>query len=622
MIILGYFVLFLLYFVFQIRGIYGGDSAEYSLVAKTWSIPHPPGYPLYSFLLNLARIFFPTIPDHFRNNFFSIIPSIFTGMVIYLILKELKINKIIALLAGMFYLSLFPVWLNGEIPEVFALNSLFLSLIIFFSIRFYQTNDRKFKFFLYFTTGLSLTHHHTIIFIIPGIFLFFKKKLKSLIKEDFLMNSLSFLAGLLPYLYAPIASLFNPPIDWENSKTVMGLIRLVTRSSYGTFKAYTTSVPNIINQFTGLLSIMLLIIQDFKPVGIILIFLGFIYFYNKNRNFFRLITLSLLLYLIFLFITNFNLQYTFSIGTFERFLIMFYLMLVLTMAGGMNLIYDYIINNKFIIKTLSKKFVAAVFLGYLIIYLILSYRSSLNKIKYLSKINVFDGIAKNLLNTPSKNSIILLKGDLTYFPAAYYYYGLNYRSDLKLIFPGMFGRDYYVSTLEKKYPNLFLVENNNSNAFSYAEFYENNYKKMNILSERADNLGYWVPYGLYWKYYNNTQSIDGDLKNIVVQNDNFWLKTYRIPKLSSEESNIFFVKSLQEYYLEKLQSYVYFLIDKKYFIKAVNYLALMKNHQSPSSLIDGVFGYISKNNYCSDIKKSIYSTNQTSLMSYYDKSCK
>ena len=45
---------FALYGMTACRTIYGGDSAEFSIVFATWSVAHPPGYPLFSLIGSLA----------------------------------------------------------------------------------------------------------------------------------------------------------------------------------------------------------------------------------------------------------------------------------------------------------------------------------------------------------------------------------------------------------------------------------------------------------------------------------------------------------------------------------------------------------------------------------------
>ena len=128
--------------LFSSRFIFGGDSAEFSAIAHTWSIPHPPGYPLYSFLANCITHIIPigTIP--WRTSLLSIIPTVLAAYVLFKILTHLKVKTILSLLTSFLYIVLFPVWEYALVPEVFALNSFLITLITYLLL-IYNKNKKS-----------------------------------------------------------------------------------------------------------------------------------------------------------------------------------------------------------------------------------------------------------------------------------------------------------------------------------------------------------------------------------------------------------------------------------------------------------------------------------------------
>ena len=56
------YVLFLMLYGYTLcPGIGSGDSPEFITAGSTYGIPHPPGYPLYTFLSNALSLNFPMV---------------------------------------------------------------------------------------------------------------------------------------------------------------------------------------------------------------------------------------------------------------------------------------------------------------------------------------------------------------------------------------------------------------------------------------------------------------------------------------------------------------------------------------------------------------------------------
>ncbi|MCX7881316.1 MAG: DUF2723 domain-containing protein [Patescibacteria group bacterium] len=542
---LGFLFVFFNLFKNQSSYIFGGDSPEFLTTSLTYSIPHPPGYPLYTLLSILFHKLFFFLNPIYRLNLISILSSLATLIVLKKILSLLKINNFIILFSLLFFSFLYPIWLYSQVIEIYSLNVFFSSSLIYFGLKFIKTKKTKYLNFFYLIFGFGLTHHHSIIIYALPFFLIEKK--------FFSKSVILFFIPWLLYLYPVLASYFNPPLDWENAKTFLGLLRLISRYSYGTFSAYYNAIPNLVNQLTSILSTLILSISDFKPLGFFLIIVGF---FNKDK-FKKYLHLTLILYLIFLFISNFNLSQTFSLATFERYIIGFYLILIFYFSLGLNDVYNFLqrkIKKYKRYKTIY--LVKPIF--FLIIFFLLSnnYINNLKIIKNLKKINHFENLSFNIINIPEKNSILLLKSDITYFPISFFYYYKKQRNDLKLIFPPMFNRNYYLEKIKKYHPQIKV-------GTSLYQFIKKNSPFFKIYSEGFYPTGYSIPIGLLYKYYPDKKSVTKDLNFIVDFNYFFWKKNLDQIILNEDQKKILYLKALSEFYQEKLINYLKFLEDNK-----------------------------------------------------------
>jgi hypothetical protein len=315
-------------------------------------------------------------------------------------------------------MTLFPIWLYGVVPEVFALSLFIILCQIYFLLKFDKTRLTKYFNLFALFIGLGVCQHHVFILFVPGyLYILFKKiKMKFNFKKIF-ESSIFALTGFLFYLYAPIVSFFNTPMDMENGKTIDGFFRLILRSSYGTFTAYTGAKPNIANQLLNIMSTLIFIIKDMKPLGLIIIIFGLIYLYKKIRYLFVFFAITIISLFYFYFIMNFNLSSSFSMGTYERFLVFIYLIFSIIFAFGSLYIYEVMMFN---IKKITKKNfvkILAVIVFYFLFFVLIinSLLTSKAIIKTVVKNTVFRNYGYNILDSLPKNSYLFLNSDHSLF---------------------------------------------------------------------------------------------------------------------------------------------------------------------------------------------------------------
>lgn len=251
-------------------------------------------------------------------------------------------------------------WLQSIQFEVFSLNNLFCTIIIYLicKVEYYRINKNKEKEMKYiylgsFFCGLSLTNQQTIIFyILPFILyiaifpMYYYDKLWN--NEIFIKLLLLFTIGMSFYFYLFIGGKLSPIGSWGNTKTIGGFLKHILRSEYGTFTLFSGSNKSNIgdNLYNGLYLFIQSFQQDSLYIGVPLVILSIYYiFINNNNNIIILLKLlffSMLFYTI-LFHKLANLPIDSNplfVGVQKRFWMQSYIILFIFISIG----FDYFIN--------------------------------------------------------------------------------------------------------------------------------------------------------------------------------------------------------------------------------------------------------------------------------------
>ena len=142
---------------------------------------------------------------------------------------------------GMFAFSPL-VWQYAITAEVFPLNTMFSSLILWLTLLFAKTRELKFIYWGAFVCGLALCNQHTIILYVIPLVLWILYVCRIVIYHhpySLVYLSASFLSGLSFYLYLPIAAIYNEiPGSWGHVSDISGLFHHILRRDYGTFQLF------------------------------------------------------------------------------------------------------------------------------------------------------------------------------------------------------------------------------------------------------------------------------------------------------------------------------------------------------------------------------------------------
>ncbi|MBI2866881.1 MAG: DUF2723 domain-containing protein [Chloroflexi bacterium] len=218
----------------------GGDSGDFATAVYTLGVPHPSGYPSYMLLGKLFS-FLPVGDVAYRTNLLSAVSA--SLAVVFLYLLTLRILRSLARewnspsalmhLAAAVPALLFGftpiVWSQATVTEVYALDALLTVLVLYLLVRWYQARQEdggrdSWRLFLLaaFVWGFGLGDHLKIAFVaLPLVALLWTMR-KHLRPAPLAMSALAFLVGLSVYVYLPIRSAADPPINWGHPHTWSG----------------------------------------------------------------------------------------------------------------------------------------------------------------------------------------------------------------------------------------------------------------------------------------------------------------------------------------------------------------------------------------------------------------
>lgn len=163
------FVLFFSSFIVYLHTlcptIYLGDSPQVITACLCLGVAHPPGYPLHTLLGNLcAQLIFLGNPA-FKINLMEAFFASTAGVRLYVILKNLNVNRLIAFTTALFIIFSKTFWFQTTIVKPYMANLFFIFLIIYLLQRWEShENNYRYIYLISFTGGIALGNHYLLIF--------------------------------------------------------------------------------------------------------------------------------------------------------------------------------------------------------------------------------------------------------------------------------------------------------------------------------------------------------------------------------------------------------------------------------------------------------------------------
>lgn len=523
-----------IYIGLQVNSIYGGDAGDLVSAIITGGVAHPPGYPLYT-ILGIAATHLISFGTYaWRVGFISSIPGILSIIIIYDLLSFLTRRKFISFIISLVLAFLYPIWLYSIVTEVFALNNLFLILLLWLSFRFAVEKKSKYLFASFFIFGLSMTHHHIIIFLIPSlIYLIWLGKPKINLRK-IIYSLFLFIAGLANYLYVPISSAYNPSLNWQGPFNIENFFALVTRAGYGTFRVGNATMHDPVFRLLDLWAFFDFVYKDFRILGIILFCFGIYHMMRYEKKIFKAFLIAFLSYLFFLFYASFPLTENFMVATYERFIQPLYILMILPVTFGlvqMDKLLEIIIGK--LIEGQKKKYIVQSALACFLIFPIGIFIQNFPKLSILKNDFTAEKLGEDILKTALPNSILILSTDTPLFDTQYVYYARKLRPDVKLIHLSKLYSPYYFTQLKKDYPDIEIPDTDKSPNEIFFAFIEKNYAKFPVYSKLSfDNeKGEWIPYGLLFRFVEKSDTKPKE-REVIAVNEKLW-SSYNDPTAGS-----------------------------------------------------------------------------------------
>ena len=519
------------------------DVGELAVASGSLSVAHPPGYPAYTILgkfFNEAVLFGNTA---YRTKIMSIIFTALFAALAFQIMMRFKIHPVAAFFLTLSFVFSKVAWLLSIVCESYT-PDLFFTAVLFYIAFFMKEYPRKLYLFA-FIAGISLGIRPTATLAAPAFAIIFWK-LHGFRVKDYLAAGLFFLTGLAVYLYLPVRSAGNPPIDWADPETFRQFIYSVTRKAYGHgldkisefyalkdtfFKQFFVFSKSLFVQFTPVLFIF----------GLIGLYRGL----ARNLLMRALFVFFLITGPLFLFISNMPANPHALVIVEASYLIPFFCFFIFIAYG-------------FKKASVWISAPAAAFSAAFLLYL--NFPEMNNRENFFAR-----DWAENVFNSTPLNSTVLLRKDVQLFSVWYENMINGKRKDSLFLAQGMMRADWYRRQIEKSGRVLFPPPADDSDSF-FKNFFALN---KNVFFTRHFEAGSGFFKGLPTSVYGVLRGL-GDVSVLpepimffsAVPNSIFYKDFYR-KELCGDYSGAFDMKGI-EYYGRGLLGEA-----RKFFLKAI-----------------------------------------------------
>ncbi len=212
-----------------------GDTAKFQYAGRVLGIVHPTGYPTYLLLNHTFTKLWPFGSIAYRANLLSAMCAASTCLFLYLTLLELGVRPVLAGLVGLVHGLTKNFWSHAIVAEVYTLNTLFTALVLFLLIRWHQRNQLQALLAALFFFAISLGNHLLMLTVAPAFAVVVVSHQRSVLRRRTLLLAagLFFLLGICQYLY-----LFWRTADPSNVYVEAEILNLTSFWSYVSGRQY------------------------------------------------------------------------------------------------------------------------------------------------------------------------------------------------------------------------------------------------------------------------------------------------------------------------------------------------------------------------------------------------
>lgn len=540
---------FLLYTTTSSHTVIQGDTGEFLSVASTGGVAHPPGYPLYSFLVWIIYALT-------KNAWFINISSAFFGALTVVTayrITQLLTKKDASALFSALALGTYEVfWFYSLVAQIHIFYVFVESLILYSLLIAVKKKTKKSFYITSLLLGIGVATHQVTAFLLPACFYTLYIVRKHIALKTIAICVPISLLGLLSYLYVVIASSNNPAVNWGVVHDLQSLLRLFLRFDYGIFLLSKAESPAPFIYSTFVFYCIDLFTKSWFLVPFAAISLAAI---KKNISY-RILLLAFIFmgpfYYFLMNIPNRSIVYQ---STLEQYIPYSFLFFAILCGVGLS-----IFQTKF--SNIKTSIIIATMLFVFLLVAIVAHQ----KVNLSNNTLVIDTTHFQLTQIP-KNGILLTWSDSIFLPIAYVQYVEKKRPDITVVQLGLMNTPWYKDHLKRLHPEIKnLVGKDfdykkacslfgaNENLFIYPYFTE--YES--IFGDKCEV----VPFGLINRVI--IKNPNQDLKNLKSNNDNIW-KNYlaSVHPLTYKDRSTRTQEAL--YYLAEQKNFTgtYYLLHKK-----------------------------------------------------------
>ncbi len=250
-----------------------GDSVKWQYLWLVNGTPHSTGYPLFLIITKLFGNLLTFLDIPYRITSISLLFALLTLYTLYRISGLIIQNTYAQFLPILLLGGSVSFWSEATEAEVYTLNAFFVSLIIYFAIKYYQTKTTKYFFVLVSIYALSFGNHLTMIMLFPALlYITYITNPKFLLqRKTLLWVSLIAILGASQYLYILYLSYSSDSFYLEyigKETTISNWLGYITGSQFNQeigenlnfVQLYFNAIPTFLNHLWVEFGLILLIL--------------------------------------------------------------------------------------------------------------------------------------------------------------------------------------------------------------------------------------------------------------------------------------------------------------------------------------------------------------------------
>jgi hypothetical protein len=225
---------FLLYLSTLAPTVTGEDSGELIAAAYSLGVPHPPGYPAWTLLAH-AFSWIPFGSVAWRVNLLSATCGAGTIGLLTLLGIGLTGRRGAAALGALCFATSRTFWEQSLFAEVYTLTTLFMIAVLYLCLRGFSVDKPARLYGTALLIGIGTGVHSTMVLLAPFWLVLLVAQSPPVLRRSvafYLKIGLAAFCGTGVYLYLPLASLQDPPVDWGDPETFSRWWDVVRRSQY------------------------------------------------------------------------------------------------------------------------------------------------------------------------------------------------------------------------------------------------------------------------------------------------------------------------------------------------------------------------------------------------------